>query len=89
MKKANLTNFIASILGCKKSIKLPNATFREAQIAGMIASGLTNKEVAIKLGISIKTVDKHRTSIHKKNHLRNTADLTRWALAKGLAKNEF
>lgn len=65
------------------------ASPRERQVAGLIASGLTNAQVGTALGISIKTVEKHRDNLHKKYGFRNTADLTRWALAQGLATNEW
>lgn len=66
-----------------------HASPRERQVAGLIASGFTNAETAAGLGISIKTVEKHRDHLHKKYGFRNTADLTRWALAQGLATNEW
>lgn len=66
-----------------------SASPRERQVAGLIASGCKNSEIASTLGISIKTVEKHRDHLHKKYGFRNTADLTRWALAQGLATNEW
>jgi DNA-binding CsgD family transcriptional regulator len=65
------------------------ASPREREVAGLIASGFTNAEVGAGLGISIKTVEKHRDHLHKKYGFRNTADLTRWALAQSLATNEW
>lgn len=65
------------------------ASKREREVAGYLASGLTNQQTGDLLGISIKTVEKHRESLHRKYRFRNTADLTRWALAKGLVKNEW
>lgn len=88
MKKTSLKKFIQELFA-KPEPKQPRVTKREFEVAGLLASGLTNQQVADKLGISIKTVEKHRTALHKKNNLRNTADLTRWALAKGLTENEF
>ena len=68
----------------------PNtATRREKEVAALIASGFTNQDVADGLKISIKTVEKHRESLHRKFGFRNTADLTRWALAHRLAPNEW
>jgi len=65
------------------------ASPRESEVAGLIASGFTNAEVGAALEISFKTVEKHRDHLHKKYGFRNTADLTRWALAQGLATNEW
>lgn len=66
-----------------------SASPRERQVAGLIASGWKNSKIALTLLISIKTVEKHRDNLHKKYGFRNTADLTRWALAQGLATNEW
>ena len=87
-EKKSLKNLIKKLF-TKQKTNFPIATKRECEVAGLLASGLTNKETADRLGISIKTIEKHRTALHKKNNLRNTADLTRWALAKGLTENEF
>ncbi len=57
---------------------------REFQVLCLIASGYTNREIAEKLHISVKTVDSHRRNILKKLNLRNNADLTRFALKYGL-----
>lgn len=66
-----------------------HTTKRQRQVAALIAAGFTNQEVADNLAISIKTVQKHREQLHRRLGLRNTADLTRWALARGLLKNEY
>lgn len=59
-------------------------TGREQEILRLIASGLTNKKIADKLSISVKTVDTHRTRILQKLNVHSTADLTRQALKMGL-----
>jgi DNA-binding NarL/FixJ family response regulator len=59
-------------------------TGRESEILRLIASGLTNKQIANKLFISIKTVDTHRTNIMQKLDVHTTADLVRYAIKTGL-----
>jgi DNA-binding NarL/FixJ family response regulator len=59
-------------------------TDREFQVLRLIALGHTNREVAEKLRISVKTVDTHRRNILKKLQLRNNADLTRFAIQHGI-----
>ncbi|OGW36434.1 MAG: DNA-binding response regulator [Nitrospirae bacterium RBG_13_39_12] len=59
-------------------------TARETIILRLIASGLTNKQIADKLSISVKTVDTHRTKIMQKLNARKTADLVRYAVKTGL-----
>jgi DNA-binding NarL/FixJ family response regulator len=56
-------------------------TSREAQVIRLIALGNTNKEIAHLLSISVKTTEKHRGNAMKRFGLRNTADITRFAVA--------
>ncbi len=55
-------------------------THREAQVLRLIADGCTNRMIADDLGISIKTVDTHRTNLMNKLNLHSTAELVRHAL---------
>ena len=52
----------------------------------LIAQGLTNKEIAGRLGISLKTVDTHRTHLMQKLDLHTTAELVRFAVSAGLVE---
>ncbi|MFY9270594.1 MAG: response regulator transcription factor [Candidatus Manganitrophaceae bacterium] len=61
-------------------------TKREAEVVCLVADGYKNREVAEKLGISIKTVETHRANIMNKLALRNLAELIRYAVQKGLVK---
>jgi DNA-binding NarL/FixJ family response regulator len=56
---------------------------RELQVMEMLARGMTNREIADYLVISIKTVDTHRAHVLKKLRLRNNSDLTRFAVKHG------
>jgi two-component system, NarL family, invasion response regulator UvrY len=58
-------------------------TAREAQVMEMLARGMTNREIAEHLNISIKTVDTHRGHVLKKLGLRNNSELTRFAVKHG------
>lgn len=49
-----------------------------------IAGGLTNQEIALQLGISVKTVDRHRENIMSKLHLHSRIELVKYALRQGL-----
>ncbi|MBT2135816.1 response regulator transcription factor [Croceibacterium sp. LX-88] len=57
---------------------------REQEIVQLIAEGLVQKNIAYKLGISIKTVETHRTNALNKLGLATTADLVRYALRNNL-----
>ncbi|GAA0713383.1 response regulator transcription factor [Dokdonella soli] len=57
---------------------------REREAFHLIVDGLTTKEVARKLGISVKTAENHRSRILDKLGVRNTAELVRYAARKRL-----
>lgn len=59
-------------------------TEREQEVLRLIALGLTNKKIAEKLFISVKTVDTHRTRILQKLGAHTAADLVRYAIKIGL-----
>ncbi len=56
----------------------------EVEILQLIAEGKANKQTAAELGISIKTVEKHRQRLRIKLDIHDTAGLTRYALAAGI-----
>jgi two-component system, NarL family, invasion response regulator UvrY len=56
---------------------------REFQVMCYLANGMTNREIAQLLEISIKTVDTHRGHVLKKLKLRNNSDITRFAIQNG------
>jgi two-component system response regulator DctR len=55
-------------------------TYRERQILQYVVSGRTNKEIAVDLGLSYRTVEVHRRHIMEKIGARNTAELVRLAI---------
>jgi two-component system response regulator DctR len=55
-------------------------TYRERQILQFVVDGLTNKEIAVDLGLSYRTVEVHRRHIMEKIGARNTAELVRLAI---------
>ena len=59
-------------------------TSREAEVLQLVAEGASNKQIAAELGISIKTVEKHRQRLMDKLDLHDIASLTRYALARGI-----
>jgi len=65
----------------KQDVRL---TSREVEILQLIAEGKANKQTAAELGISIKTVEKHRQTLMGKLGIHDTAGLTRYALAAGI-----
>jgi DNA-binding NarL/FixJ family response regulator len=66
---------------CRKPNEL---TARELEVLQLVAGGRSNKEAALELGISIKTIEKHRQQVMNKLNIHEVAGLTRYALAKGI-----
>lgn len=59
---------------------------REKEILLLICKGLSNQEIADRLFISKRTVDKHRANILEKTACRNTANLVVWAIKNSVAE---
>jgi DNA-binding NarL/FixJ family response regulator len=55
-------------------------TSQERTIVQLLAEGKSNKEVAVELGISVKTVETHRSKIMRKLDLHRTSDLVHYAV---------
>jgi DNA-binding CsgD family transcriptional regulator len=56
---------------------------RELEIIELVATGLTNQEIALKLMISKRTVDNHVSNIFTKTGARNRVALLNWAMDNG------
>lgn len=54
-------------------------TAREQEVCDLVAQGLQNKEIANRLGISVRTVEWHRASVFAKKGVRNAVELVRSA----------
>jgi DNA-binding NarL/FixJ family response regulator len=61
-------------------------TSREAEVLQLIAEGFANKQVASELGISVKTVEKHRQQVMNKLKIHDIAGLTRYAVRNGFVE---
>ena len=59
-------------------------TSREKEVLIAIADGLSNKEIACRLGVGVRTVETHRERIMRKLNIHSVAGLTKFAIAKGL-----
>jgi DNA-binding NarL/FixJ family response regulator len=76
----------------KKTLKTGTSwdtvTLRERDTLKLIGEGYRNKEIADLLGISVKTVEKHRASLMKKLDLHSASALTAFAIEKGLVSKK-
>jgi len=60
---------------------------REVEVLQLIAEGQPNKQVAAELGVSFKTIDKHRQHLMAKLNIHDIAGLTRYAIAEGIIES--
>jgi len=74
-------------MGMKRATKRGLLTPREQQILDLIWKGLSNREMAQQLAISVKTVEAHRASIMTKLRVTNTAQTIQVAINLGLIKS--
>jgi DNA-binding NarL/FixJ family response regulator len=62
-------------------------TEREAEVLRMIASGYSNKEIAGRLSLSVKTVEAHKANAMRKLSLRGRIDIVKYAVLQGWLEN--
>jgi DNA-binding NarL/FixJ family response regulator len=63
---------------------IQSLTGRQREVLQLLAEGLSTKQVAIQLHLSVKTVETHRQALMKRLGLTGVADLTKFALREGL-----
>jgi DNA-binding NarL/FixJ family response regulator len=61
-------------------------TDREREVLQLIAEGLSSKEIAGMLGVSLKTVDSHRSNLMEKLDIHKVSGLVRFAIRSGLVE---
>lgn len=70
--------------GRNRGARLQALSAREIEVLKLIADGVGNKQIAVRLGVSPRTVETHRERIMRKLDLHSVAALTRFAIAQGL-----
>ena len=68
----------------RKRSRLESFTVRELEVAQLIAEGNSNKQIARRLDISIKTVESHRSAAMRKAGVRSAAEFVRFAIKHNL-----
>ena len=63
-------------------------TDREREVLALIAEGHSNKEIATRLGIGVRTIETHRERIMRRLDIHSVAGLTKFAIANGLVSLE-
>lgn len=83
-----VASVLRSVVANPESGASPDSlTEREREILQLVAEGHSTKKIAVKLGISAKTVDNHRTNLMRKLNIHEVASLTRHALEHGLVEH--
>jgi DNA-binding NarL/FixJ family response regulator len=62
----------------------PRLTLREQEVVALVADGLSNKAIAIRLGVSTRTVEGHVNHVFTKLDLESRTELVRYVLTNGL-----
>jgi DNA-binding NarL/FixJ family response regulator len=70
--------------GARAPSPLRGLTGREREVLQLVAEGLTSKEIAATLGVSIKTIETHRANLMTKLEIRKASSLVRVAMQEGL-----
>lgn len=73
-----------SLFGKRRTGLVPMLTRREKEVLKLITDECTNAQIAEQLFLSLRTVEKHRTSLLQKLGVKNTAGLVKEAITKGL-----
>ena len=60
---------------------------RELEVARLVAEGFSSKEIADRLDLSVRTVEKHRANIMDKINVKEVASLVRWCIQMGIVKS--
>ncbi|MBI4596029.1 MAG: response regulator transcription factor [Candidatus Tectomicrobia bacterium] len=81
--QAVLEGFVKESETEEKSDKVA-LTKREKEVLTLIAQGVSNKEIANRLFVSVRTIETHREHIMSKLNVHTVAELTMYAIAKGL-----
>jgi DNA-binding NarL/FixJ family response regulator len=87
-----LSGYLSGHVSGEQRVALPSAaqsiTGREREVLTRIALGNSNKLIARELGVSPKTVEKHRSNLMRKLQLHNAAAITMFAIRNGMTSSE-
>jgi DNA-binding NarL/FixJ family response regulator len=91
LDRAQMVHVVASLTRRRtertpEQLRIESLTTREREIVGLVAEGLTNADIAERLGISEATARNHLTSILDKLEFKNRFQLAVYALRRGLVE---
>mgnify|MGYP002779543532 FL=1 len=73
----------ASRSSARRGEKKGQLTDREAEVLRLMAWGYSNKEIGVRMDISVKTVEAHKTNAMRKLDMRSRIDIVRYAILQG------
>jgi DNA-binding NarL/FixJ family response regulator len=76
------------VIGGGKKPPFAQLTSREREVLIHIAEGQSNKEIADRLNIGVRTIETHRERIMRRLNIHSVAGLTKYAIANGLISLE-
>ncbi len=79
-----ISSAVVEAIRSPRSLPEEPLTAREREVLQLIAEGKTTKEIAVVLGVSVKTADAHRTRLMQKLDIHDIAGLTRYAIRQGV-----
>ena len=83
---SSVVNVHLDVLSGRKGGSKPALGNREKELLKLVAEGKRNKEIAIQMGVGVKSVETYRSRLMKKLGCSSPADLTRYAIREGIAK---
>jgi two-component system, NarL family, response regulator NreC len=86
LAEGGLQGVVDAIAADNPSTRLQKLSQREREVLELVAHGYTNREVADRLTVSIKSVETYRARVLEKLGLKTRAELTRFALDMGLVR---
>lgn len=81
---ASMSQVLVQAYLAKTELPQDPLTLREREVLQLIAEGHSTKEVALRLNISVKTAESHRTRLMEKLDIHETASLVRYAIRRGI-----
>ncbi len=80
----SISNTVVGAYLSKNSVSSDALSGRERQVLQLVGEGKSTKNIAMQLGISVKTAESHRARLMKKLDIHETASLVRYAIRRGL-----
>jgi two-component system, NarL family, response regulator NreC len=80
----NISGVVVDAYLSKTDDSTDSLSGRERQVLQLVGEGKSTKDIAVHLGISVKTAESHRARLMKKLDIHETASLVRYAIRRGL-----